>query len=192
MRLIHFMKDNPNGNRDALVIGLLIAVVVLGPLLFSHPFSSYKAYAHQFTVVPTAENEFKLSIGVEGAEQLYAWQGKIGFNTKAFVLTGVVAGDFLSEDTLVINSADDYVVSELNVPGAVLVFTYNAEQGTLLIGATILGESAGMTGDGELATVSFKILDAEGNADLGLYGDVILNNPSIVDAKGTLLTRIEA
>jgi len=192
MRLINFVKSNPNGHRDALIIGVLMAVVVLGPLLFSRSFPVYKANAHEFSVVPTAGGEFKLCIAVEGATQLYAWQGKVGFNPNVFAVVSVAAGDFLSKDTLVISSAEGYSGSELTVPGAVLVFTYDAEQGTLLVGATILGSSPGMTGDGALATVAFKMLAAEGNADLGLYGDVILISPNMVDAEGTLSAKITA
>ncbi len=191
-RMVRFIRDNPHGNRDAFLIGAVFVFMILGPLMFVQPFTSPIAHAHSFDIVPSAGGEFNLVVGVQSVDYLYAWQGKIRYNPNVFQIKEIIAGNFLSANTLVLNSSDSIIPDAGAYPEAVMAFSCDGEQGMLFIGGTLIGDSPGKTGDGKLAVVTFEVLVApDQNADMGVSGDVILLNPDLLDAKAELSTRIE-
>lgn len=191
-RISRFIKENPNGNRDAFLLGAFLAFVILSPLMFYHPLIAYAHRNHNFVAVPSGGKEFNLKIIVQGADDLYAWQGKIKFNPDVYTLTGVMAGDFLSENTLIINSTEGYTMSEAKQPGAVLVFTYDVKAGSLLIGGSLLGDTEGRSGEGILTSITFSILQPTvGYINIDLAGEIVLLSSDMKDAKGTIYTQIE-
>lgn len=190
-KIHRFIKENPNGNRDAFITGAFFAFVLLGPLLFCYPFGAYVHQVHAFNVTCPAGSEFSLSISIHDADDLCAWQGKIKFDPNVFVVTNVLAGNFLSDNSLVINATDGLVSNEPQSLESVLVFSTEIDSGTVLIGGSLLGNVRGKSGDGILATVVFNVaVTSTENIDLGLEGDIILLNSDMVDAKGVLSAKI--
>ena len=186
-RIYRFIKENPNGNRDALIIGVLLGFLVLGPLLFAQPFFVVKAHhVHDFDLQPSLEDSFSVAINVRDAVDLYGWQGKISFDSNVLVVADVVAGDFLSSNALVVNATGGYLIDEPESPES-LLFVDVDESGVLFMSGSLLGDVLGKSGNGRLVSVTFEIAsDATEDLTANLEGDVILVNHNVRDAEGTL------
>lgn len=191
-KAIHFIRDNPKGNRDAVLIIAFFALILVG---VTHPFIVTAHYVHKIDAVSQiSDPTFQARISITNAVDLYSWQGKITFDPTALKVVDVAAGDFLSDETIVINSTDD--ISSISTPSSacsILIFTTDTDSrgGVLLIGGSLLGQVQGSYGEGTLATITFSVIDGEAdtvNANLG--GGIILLNTDLSDAKGTLKAEI--
>jgi hypothetical protein len=112
-----------------LLVGLPGASYVLA-MLVSTPFNS-PAYQQ-----PQVLGSFSAALEIENVNDLYAWQVALKYNTDQLKVLNVSLGeDFIVED-----------------PGLV---SRDLDDGGLLLGATLRGETSGFTGNGELATIVF-------------------------------------
>ena len=186
-KIYRFVKENPNGNRDALIIGVFLAFLIAGPLLFAHPFFVVHAHrVHNFDLQPLLGDDFTVSIGVRDAVDLYGWQGKIRFDPNVLVISDVTAGDFLSSKALVVNATGGFLIKEPQSPESLLIVAIDGS-GVLSISGSLLGDVPGKSGSGRLVTITFDIAsDPQENIEVNLVGDIILVNHEVRDAEGVL------
>jgi hypothetical protein len=190
-KAIHFIKDNPKGNRDAVLIIAFFALLMIG---VTRPFMVTGHCVHKIdTGSIISDATFEVKISITNAVDLYSWQGKITYDPSILKVVDVAVGDFLSADTIVINATDE--ISSISASSSVcsiLIFTTDAEsEGVLLIGGSLLGKVQGSYGEGTLSTITFSVVDEEMetiNANLG--GGIILLNSDLSDAKGTLKAEV--
>ena len=106
----------------------------------------------------TVSASFSININVTNADDIYAWEFKLSYNTTALTATNVVEGSFLSaggstQFNKTINDA------------------HNATHGVVYAYCSLIGDVQGVSGSGTLAIVSFNI-DAgaeEKTYDLNLH-----------------------
>jgi len=184
-KIARFIKENPNGNRDALIIGVFLGFLIVGPLLFAHPILMVRAHrVHEFDLQPPVGEDFTVSIGVRDAVDLYGWQGKISFDPNVLVISAVIAGDFLSTDALIVNATGGFLLEQPQTPESLIIVAID-EPGTLSIAGSLVGKVPGKSGGGTLVTITFEIA-SQGDAEVSLVGDIILVNDRVRDAKGLL------
>lgn len=188
-KISRFIKENPDGNRDALIIVGLLVFLIASPMLFASPLV-YAHRVHDFGLRPKGINElFTVAITVDDAVDLYAWQGEITFNPNVLVVSDVAAGKFLSPNALVINATSGFYLADepQSANYSILLFADDASSGTLLLGGSLLGHVSGESGSGTLATVTFRVVkDIQGSIDAYLEGGIMLLTPGVTDAEGVL------
>lgn len=186
-KISRFIIEDPDGNRDAFIIIGFLVFLLVGPMLCASRSVVYAHRVHDFDLRPKGIIEsFTVTITVDNAVNLYAWEAEIIFGPKVLVLSDVAAGRFLSPNALVINATSRFYSAD-EQPSAdysILVFTDDVGYGTLLIGGSLLGQVPGKSGNGTLATVSFRV--AQGPTDVNLKGSIILLTPDVTDAAGVL------
>lgn len=190
-KAIHFIRDNPRGNRDAVVIIAFFALMMIG---ITRPFMVTAHHVHEInTGAQISDATFQVTLGIANAVDLYSWQGKILYDPTVLEVVDVGAGDFLSSETIVINSAGDFLPSEnINSASAILIFTTDPDsKGVLLVGGSLLGKVQGSYGQGTLATVTFGVIGEQvGTINANLGGGIILLNSDLSDAKGILTAEV--
>ncbi|MCZ6676443.1 MAG: PKD domain-containing protein [Candidatus Poribacteria bacterium] len=100
---------------------------------------------------PDAEQEFAVSVTIAAAENVYGYAVSVTFDPTAVEFVSIAAGDFL--------------------PGALGPPTLPpiVEEGKVTFSATFLGQVPGVSGDGTLATVTFKVVEKK-SSTIGLEG----------------------
>jgi len=190
-KAIHFIKDNPKGNRDAVVIIAFFALMMIG---ITRPFMVTAHHVHEIdTGAQVSDATFQVTLGIANAVDLYSWQGKILYDPTVLKVVDVGAGDFLSSETIVINSTDE--ISSISTPPSacsILIFTTDTDSsGVLLIGGSLLGKVQGSYGEGTLATITFGVINEQiGTINANLGGGIILLNSDLSDAKGILTAEV--
>jgi len=103
-------------------------------------------------------DKFQVHINISAVADLYTWNVNITWNPAMLNFTGIVAyGDFLARTT-----------SPYGTSRAVNIANVNNETGTALIAESILGEYAGISGNGRLVTLEFLIV-SYGWSDLNIH-----------------------
>jgi len=189
-KIHRFIKENPNGNRDALIIGVLLAFLIAGPLLFAQPLFVVHAHrVHNFDLQPLSGDDFTVNIGIRDAVDLYGWQGKIRFDPNVLAILDVNAGDFLSSDAVVVNATGGSLIKEPQSPESLIIVDID-ESGVLFISGSLLGNVPGKSGSGTLVTITFEVVSGpQENIEVNLAGDIILVNHDVLDAEGVLEIR---
>ena len=188
-KAIHFIRDNPKGNRDAALIIAFFALMMIG---ITRPLMVTAHHVHKIDTGSIISDTFELTIGITNAVDLYSWQGKITYDPSILKVVDVAGGNFLSSDTIVINSTNE--ISSISTPSSacsILIFTTDADsRGVLLIGGSLLGKVQGSYGEGTLATITFSVIDEVETINANLGGGIILLNSDLSDAKGTLKAEV--
>ncbi len=99
---------------------------------------------------------FTVDINVSNVEDLYGWEFKLYYNSTILSNSSVTEGAFLS-------SAGSTFFNVLNNTD-----TYNATHGRFWVSCTLLGHTAGKTGNGTLATITFTVDGNAGTTPLAL------------------------
>jgi hypothetical protein len=99
---------------------------------------------------------FTVDINVSNVEDLYGWEFKLYYNSTILSNSSVTEGAFLS-------SAGSTFFNVLNNTD-----TYNATHGRFWVSCTLLGHTAGKTGGGTLATITFTVDGNSGTTPLAL------------------------
>jgi len=190
-KISRFIKENPDGNRDAILIAAFFVFLIVGPILFATTLPVYAHSIHKFDIQPQAiEESFTIKITVSDAVDLFAWQAKLTFDPNVLVVLDVAAGGFLSLNAFIINATGPtYVVDEqlLSEGDSIQIFAMDVGAGALAIGGSKIGDVPGVNGDGTLATITFGVrIGTQRTYDVNVEGGVILLNSHIKDAKGTL------
>jgi len=186
-KIHHFVKENPNGNRDALIIGVVLGFLIAGPLLFANPLFVVRAHRlHNFNLQPLPGDDFTVTISVRDAVDLYGWQGNIRFDPNVLAVLDVTAGDFLSGNAIIVNATGGFLLKEPQSAESLLIVAVD-ESGVLSIGGSLLGDVRGNSGSGRLVTITFEVVnDLQEDIEVNLVGDIILVNHKVLDAKGVL------
>jgi hypothetical protein len=91
-------------------------------------------------ILYTAANTFSVNVTVVNAEYLFAWQANLTFNKNVLKLTSITEGDFFARQ-----------------PEGTLVAS-NIRDSWALFGVTTKGQSQGVSGSGNLATLLFQVM----------------------------------
>ncbi|MBX5329128.1 MAG: CARDB domain-containing protein [Candidatus Bathyarchaeota archaeon] len=96
------------------------------------------------SLVPTSS--FNMSLKVFNATDLYSWEVKIYYKNQILNATNVFEGDFLKSIGTTAFAFD-------------ILSNYNATHGQISISCYLVGAENGGFGDGELAKITFEVLD---------------------------------
>jgi hypothetical protein len=185
-KISRFIKEDPNGNRDALIIAAFFVLLIVGPILVASRFTVYAHRVYNFDIQSPPGTEFTISVDIHDAIDLYAWQAEIRFDPDDLFFMDVMVGDFLSSNALVIDAISGSYTSLPVSPESTLVFAMD-EPGVLMLCGSLLGNMPGKSGTGRLATITFGITSgSQGNANVDLSGDIILLDADALDAEGVL------
>lgn len=187
-KAIRFVKENPNGNRDAFLILALFALMMIG---ITHPLMVRANRVHNINAgYQIADRIFEVRIGITNAVDLYSWQGKITYDPTILKVADVAAGEFLSSEAIVINATGEvYSTTTSYSASSILIFATdtNSMGGDLLIGGSLLGQVQGSYGAGALATITFSIINEKTETtNVNLRGGIILLSSDLSDAEGIL------
>jgi len=187
-KVVRFVKENPNGNRDAFLILALFALMMIG---ITHPLMVRANRVHNINAgCQIADRIFEVRIGITNAVDLYSWQGKITYDPTILEVVDIAAGEFLSSDAIVINATDEVCsITTSYSASSILIFATdsNSEEGVLLVGGSLLGQVQGIDGAGTLATITFSVTNEEMETiSVNLRGGIILLNSDVSDAEGIL------
>jgi len=123
------------------------------------------------SLVPTTN--FNMSLIVLNATDLYHWQTKIYYKNQILNVTQVTEGNFLK--------SVGTTVFELDIQR-----DYNSTHGQISMNCYLEGAEFGVFGDGELAKITFEVLDL-GDSPIVLLDDSLFDSAgaSITHTKGT-------
>jgi len=118
------------------------------------------------SLVPTSS--FNISLKVFNATDLYSWETKIYYESQILNATNVFEGDFLKSAGTTVFEFD-------------ILRDYNATHGQISISCHLIGADNGAFGDGELAKITFEVLD---------FGDtpIIIADDNLYDSSGLPIT----
>jgi len=188
-KVVRLIKDNPDGNRDSLMIVSFFAFLVISSVLTNTLMVRAHRVHNLNTDYQIADGTFEVKIGIANAANLYAWQGKITYDPTILKVVNVASGDFLSSDAIVINATGQFYSTETSYSArSLLIFATDASsiEGTLLVGGSLVGETQGSYGAGTLATVTFSVINEMETTNVNLRGGIMLLNPDLSDAEGIL------
>jgi len=103
-------------------------------------------------------NTFQINITISNVIDLYAWQFSLYYLNDILNATNIVEGPFLKAHP----DTDETIFSAY-----IFTDTYNATHGLILAASTLSGVHGGVSGNGVLATITFKVM-AEGDSPLSL------------------------
>jgi len=189
-KVVRFIKENPDGNRDSLLIVSFIAFLVISSV-FTNTLIVRAHRVHNLNAdSQIADGTLEVKMGITNAANLYAWQGKITYDPTILKVVNVATGEFLSSDAIVINATGQvYSIETSYSTRSLLVFATDADsmEGVLVIGGSLLGKAQGIYGAGTLATITFSVINEKMETpNVNLRGEMILVNPDLSDAEGIL------
>jgi len=188
-KVVRFIKENPDGNRDSLMIVSVFAFLIISSVLTNTLIVRANRVHNLNTDYQIADATFEVKIGISNAANLYAWQGKITYDPTILRVVNVASGDFLSSEAIVINATGQVYSPDTSCSAcSLLIFATDASkfEGTLLIGGSLMGETQGSYGAGTLATVTFSVINEMEATNVNLRGGIILLKPDLSDADGIL------
>ncbi|MEM2567031.1 MAG: hypothetical protein QXH20_00970 [Candidatus Bathyarchaeia archaeon] len=154
-----------------------------------------QSYGFQLDPSLEALENFIVDIYLLNVEDVCVWQTKIVYNPYILVVKEVEAGDFLSSNTVVVNSTrlfysneslESYINSTALSEYALLVFATDLEPGVLLIGGCRF-DLLCISGSGRVATITFGLLsDAVDNIEIVLEGNLLLDIDLSETTKGSI------
>ncbi len=105
-------------------------------------------------------DSFTLNINIQNVEDLFAYEVKLGFNKTVLGPFDVEEGPFIKDQTT--SPVGTY-------------FTYIIDDDYAYVACVTLGKYPGVSGSGNLFTVTFNVLDT-GESDLPLYDSILLDS----------------
>jgi len=94
------------------------------------------------------DDTFQINITVSDVIDLYAWQFSLFYRNDILNATSIIEGPFLKTHPDTNNTIfGDYIFTD----------TYNATHGLILAASTLSGVQGGVSGNGTLATITFKV-----------------------------------
>jgi len=125
---------------------------------------------------PTVIGNFTVALKVYDVDNLYAWQAVIAYNPNELKVLKIDPGDFVGTETFPLNCE--------NFKGdSVLVKRVFSDDGLILVGGTMLGETCGRSGNGTLAYITFGYFNATYSdpyltTNIGGFKTVLLDSTS--------------
>jgi len=113
------------------------------------------------TVTAVLGQNFSINITISGVLDLYGWELRLNWSATLLGAVDVAQGPFLNASGSTFFSWD-----------------VNATEGRMVVDCTLLGNVAGVSGGGTLATVTFNVKNV-GESALNLYDVVLLNSLEI-------------
>jgi hypothetical protein len=114
---------------------------------------------------------FKINLTVINATDLYRWQTEIYYKSQVINVTNVAEGSFLK--------TYGTTMFEVNINRE-----YNATHGKITLMQTLLHAELGAYGDGQLAELTFHVLDL-GDTPISIFNDKLYNSEGIEIAHAT-------
>ncbi len=145
----------------------LIAILAFSVIATSSAFRSSTTnftvptlYIDPQTTVGGVNETFSISVSIAEVTDLYGWEFKLYYIKHVLNATAVHEGSFLKAAGLT------YFTGGPSETGGILN-NYNATHGRIHVWCTLLGEIPGVNGRGELAVITFQVIEL-GNSDLTL------------------------
>ena len=130
---------------------LIITGIIAAYLLTNMTNPGTTVYVTPDKVVRSIDGDFSVNISISNVANLYAWECKLGWNASVMDLVNVTEGSFLEKAGA---TFFDYRLNE--------TFSH------VVIDCTLLGNLAGVDGNGVLASIQLHVKN-EGTCDLVLY-----------------------
>jgi hypothetical protein len=102
---------------------------------------------------PTVIGNFTVALKVYDVDDLYAWQAVIAYNPNELKVLKIDPGDFVGVETLPLNY-DEFKGD------SVFVKNVFSDDGLIMVGGTMLGETHGRSGNGTLTYITFGYFNA--------------------------------
>jgi hypothetical protein len=110
----------------------------------------------------TAGSSFTVNLTVTNATDLYQWQTDVYYNNTLLNATGATEGDFLPTRGTTVFHAN-------------ILQSFNATHGQITLTENITGASLGVYGNGQLAAITFEVLD-NGSTPITVCNDILYDS----------------
>jgi len=136
---------------------------------------------------------FSISIYLSDVEDVCIWQTKLVYDSCLLVVLEIEAGDFLSANTVAINSTrlfyknepiESYINTSLLDEYAIVVFATDVAPGVLFIGGCSLNLQT-ISGSGKVATVTFGVCKPVSYVEVSLEESLLLNK-DLMETRGSI------
>ncbi|MEM2144815.1 MAG: hypothetical protein QW279_05610 [Candidatus Jordarchaeaceae archaeon] len=177
---------------------LLVLTLLLSPWVIGYTYAAVAPPACQLkTRIPkyfyidsswTIRKTISVDIYIFNANDVCAWQAKLVYDPYSLVPLNVIAGDFFSTKTLVVNSSQPLEHIDLNEEEmfdyAILCFATDVADALILGGFRF--DMQCVSGGGKVATVTFGVWSHAGDNFNVSVGDVLLLDANLNEAIGTI------
>lgn len=167
-----FLRETLEGGSSAVILASLFSLLTIS--FFTMP------------AISSAPPTFTVDIYIRDAVDVFGWEVYVVFDTNALYVKEIAPGDFLSDDTLVINStASDHSYTKQFQGDSMLCFNSRSAHGEVHLAETRLGAIGGVSGYGRLVTITFGIRKDTGNFN-PYIGYSLLLGPDLCQTEGVL------
>lgn len=146
----------------AAVVVVLVVMLAIALIYFSmmRPASQTTIYVSPQNLSRAIDQNFTINISVSDVINLYGWQAKLGWNATILNITEIAD---IREESFLKTGGKTLFVPKLNTTA-----------GYVLLACTLYNTTAGVSGNGTLATIQFNVR-GNGRCSLDLYDSMLLD-----------------